>query len=108
MEHPLHEQIPRLRFAPLGMTGFGVKCDSPTQGGEEHERLVDTYAAGIKIMTSRSAVYPDILGRKQRGRERLASLSFSEKIRMLEAMRGRDEMIRKVREARLKKIENAA
>jgi hypothetical protein len=61
-------------------------------------------------MTSRRAVYPDIsdvLGRKQRGRERLAALSFSEKIRILEAMRERDEMIRKARETRLGKAEKS-
>jgi hypothetical protein len=61
-------------------------------------------------MTSQSAAYPDIfdlLERKKRGRERLAALPFSEKIRILEAMRGRDAMIRKAREARLKTAEKA-
>ena len=61
-------------------------------------------------MTSQSAVYPDIsdvLERKKRGRERLAALSFSEKIRILEAMRERDSMIRRAREARLKKAEDS-
>ena len=57
-------------------------------------------------MTSRKAVYPDIadiLARKERGRERLASLPLGEKIRMLETMRARDEAIRRAREARIKK-----
>jgi len=61
-------------------------------------------------MTARSAVYPDIsdvLERKKRGRERLAALSFSEKIRILEAMRERDAMIRRARQARLNKAEVA-
>lgn len=61
-------------------------------------------------MTSQSAVYPDIsdiLERKKRGRERLAALSFSEKIRILEVMRERDAMIRRAREARLKKAEDS-
>jgi hypothetical protein len=61
-------------------------------------------------MTSQSAVYPDIsdvLERKKRGRERLAALSFSEKIRILEAMRERDAMIRRARQARLNKAEVA-
>ena len=61
-------------------------------------------------MTSQNSVYPDIsdvLERKKRGRERLAALSFSEKIRILEAMRERDAMIRKAREARLKKAEDS-
>lgn len=56
-------------------------------------------------MTSRRATYPDIsdiLARKQRGRERLASLPFAEKIKLLEAMRARDETIRKARDRRLK------
>jgi len=60
-------------------------------------------------MTSQSAVYPDIfdvLERKKRGRERLAALSFSEKIRILEAMRERDAMIRRARETRFKKAED--
>jgi len=59
-------------------------------------------------MTACSAAYPDIsdvLERKKRGRERLAALSFSEKVRILEAMRERDAMIRRAREARLKKAE---
>jgi hypothetical protein len=61
-------------------------------------------------MTSQNAAYPDIsdvLKRKKRGRERLAALSFSEKIRILEAMRERDAMIRRAREARLKKTEDS-
>jgi hypothetical protein len=61
-------------------------------------------------MTSQSVVYPDIsdvLERKKRGRERLAALSFSEKIRILEAMRERDAMIRRARQARLNKAEVA-
>jgi hypothetical protein len=59
-------------------------------------------------MTSRRAVYPDvsdILGRKQRGRERLAALPFGEKIKLLEEMRARDEVMRKARGRRLKKSE---
>jgi hypothetical protein len=61
-------------------------------------------------MTSQSVVYPDIsdvLERKKRGRERLAALSFSEKIRILEAMRERDAMIWRARQARLNKAEVA-
>jgi hypothetical protein len=61
-------------------------------------------------MTSQNADYPDIsdvLERKKRGRERLAALSFSEKIKILEAMRERDAMIRRAREARLKKAEDS-
>jgi hypothetical protein len=57
-------------------------------------------------MTSRRAVYPDIsdvLARKRRGRERLAALPFSTKIKLLEAMRARDETIRKARKLRLKR-----
>jgi hypothetical protein len=59
-------------------------------------------------MTSRRAVYPDIsdiLARKQRGREKLASLPFGKKIKLLEAMRARDEMMRKARSRRLEKLE---
>ncbi|HTE36155.1 MAG TPA: hypothetical protein VK630_06385 [Reyranella sp.] len=61
-------------------------------------------------MTSQNSVYPDIsdvLERKKRGRERLAALSFSEKIRILEAMRERDAMIRRARETRLQKAEDS-
>ena len=61
-------------------------------------------------MTSQNADYPDIsdvLERKKRGRERLAALSFSEKIKILGAMRERDAMIRRAREARLKKAEDS-
>jgi hypothetical protein len=59
-------------------------------------------------MASRRVVYPDIsdiLARKQRGRERLASLPFGEKIKLLETMRARDDMMRKGRDRRLEKPE---
>lgn len=57
-------------------------------------------------MSSRKIVYPDvadIFARKERGRERLASLPLGEKIRMLEAMRARDGAIRRAREVRIKR-----
>lgn len=56
-------------------------------------------------MSSVRSVYPDvsdILERKERGRSNLAALPFHEKIRILEAMRDRDETIRRAREARQK------
>jgi hypothetical protein len=55
-------------------------------------------------MISRKTTYPDIqdiLTRKKRGRRNLASLSFSEKIEILEKMRERLEPIRRAREARI-------
>ena len=61
-------------------------------------------------MTSESPPFPDIsdiLERKKRGRQRLAALSFSEKIKILEAMRERDAMIRKARETRIRKAKDA-
>ena len=61
-------------------------------------------------MTPQNADYPDIsdvLEPKKRGRKRLVALSFSEKIKILEAMRERDAMIRRAREARLKKAEDS-
>ena len=50
-----------------------------------------------------SSKYPDIsdvLARKSEGRRELASLSFGEKIDILEAMLERDQTIRTAREAR--------
>ena len=61
-------------------------------------------------MTSRKVAYPDvtdILARKERGRAKLASLPLGEKIRMLEAMRVRDETIRRAREVRIKRAGQA-
>ena len=58
-------------------------------------------------MSARKASYPDvsdILARKERGRQKLAALSFGEKVRILEAMRERDEIIRRARETRRKKV----
>ena len=55
-------------------------------------------------MTPRKRTYPDIsdiLARKERGRENLASLPLNEKLRILEAMRERLEPIRRAREARI-------
>lgn len=61
-------------------------------------------------MTSRRVAYPDIsdvLARKERGREKLASLPLGEKIKILEAMRMRDEAIRRAREDRTSRTKNA-
>ena len=51
-------------------------------------------------MSSGGTPYPDIsdiLERKERGRKKLASLPFAEKIRILEAMREQFELIRRAR-----------
>ncbi|OFW99410.1 MAG: hypothetical protein A3D94_16720 [Alphaproteobacteria bacterium RIFCSPHIGHO2_12_FULL_66_14] len=61
-------------------------------------------------MSSRRAVYPDvseILARKERGRRNLASLPFAEKIRILEAMRDRLELFRRLREGRVQEAERS-
>ena len=55
-------------------------------------------------MSSRSTDrYPDnsdILARRAAGRRQIASLSFTEKLKMLEALRERVEPIRRARESR--------
>jgi hypothetical protein len=58
-------------------------------------------------MSDDKTVYPDIsdiLARKERGRRDLASLSFDEKLKILEEMREHLEPMRRAREARLEQL----
>lgn len=62
-------------------------------------------------MTSDKVVYPDIsdiLARKRRGREKLASLSFAEKLRILERLREPGLAFRRARKKRTQEAPSSA